>query len=205
MKNSHPDWLYTRPRILNILHSLRLAEPHSQMIKEEMDCLQKYAREKKQAVEIGTYMGVSATIIANAMANDGMLYCIDPFEAAPGKLNPGFKMAARLFKRNKIMGKIKFLLGYSNDKKIIEQIPDQLDFILIDGDHSYKGLENDWQIVKSKVVTGGIICLHDTTIPAKEPYRDFGSVKYFNDIIIHDKDFEVLETAYSMNVIVKKA
>ncbi|MEP7165502.1 MAG: class I SAM-dependent methyltransferase [Ferruginibacter sp.] len=204
MKNSHPSWLYSRPRILNILHSFRLALPHSQMNKEEMDCLQKYAHGKKLAVEIGTYMGVSATIIATALASDGMLYCIDPFESIPGKLNPGFKMATRLFRRNNITRKIKFLRGYSNDKKIIEQIPDQLDFILIDGDHSYEGLENDWQIVRSKVMIGGIICLHDTTIPAKEPYRDFGSVKYFNEIIMHDKNFELLETAYSMNVIIKK-
>lgn len=205
MKNSYPRWLYSRPRILNILHFFRLASPHSQMIQEEKDCLQKYADQRKLAVEIGTYMGVSATIIAASMAKGGLLYCIDPFESGPGKLNPGYKMAIRLFKRNNLLSKIKFLLGYSNDKKIIDQIPGELDFMLIDGDHSYKGLENDWQIVKSRVKAGGIICLHDTTIPINEPYRNFGSVEYFNKVIVNDKNYEVLETAYSMNVILKKA
>lgn len=187
-----------------MLHALKLASPHSQMNNEEKDCLRKYAGNKTSALEIGTYMGVTAAIIANSIAGKAVLYCVDPFESKHNKKNPGLKMAVRELKRQGVFDKVKFLLGYSNDKRIISQIPEQLDFILVDGDHSYEGLENDWEIVRAKLGTNGIVCLHDTTIPEKEPYRNFGSVEYFNKMVKHDKEFVLLETAYSMNVLMRK-
>ena len=204
MKNNPPAWLYRRTRILNLLHSLNLASPHSQMNDEEKVCLKKYAKNKKLALEIGTYMGVTASIIATSLGQDGVLYCVDPFESKNNKQNPGYRMAVRQLKRENTFHKAKFLLGYSNDQKIISQIPDQLDFILVDGDHSYEGLKNDWQLVLSKLAINGIVCFHDTTIPVNEPYRNFGSVEYFNEVIKNDKNFFHLETAYSMNVLARK-
>ena len=204
MKNNPPAWLYRRTRILNLLHSLNLASPHSQMNDEEKVCLKKYAKNKKLALEIGTYMGVTASIIATSLGQDGVLYCVDPFESKNNKQNPGYRMAVRQLKRENTFHKAKFLLGYSNDQKIISQIPGQLDFILVDGDHSYEGLKNDWQLVLSKLAINGIVCFHDTTIPVNEPYRNFGSVEYFNEVIKNDKNFFHLETAYSMNVLARK-
>ena len=204
MKNNPPAWLYRRPRILNILNALGLASPHSQMNAIEKACLQKHAAGKKLALEIGTYMGVTATIIVGAMHKEGKLYCVDPFELKNGEENPGYLMAIRELKRSNGLAKTTFLRGFSTSKDIIKQIPDQLDFILVDGDHSYEGLANDWQIVLDKLSTNGIVCLHDTTIPAAEPYRDFGSVTYFNEVVKSDKNFTLLETVYSMNVLLRK-
>ncbi len=204
IKNNPPAWLYRRPRILNLLHSLRLASPHSQMNQIEKDCLKKYASGKSNALEIGTYMGVTASIIAMSLEKNGELICVDPFESKNKKQNPGFIMTERELKRNQVFHKTRFLFGYSNNMEIINKIPQQLDFILVDGDHSYKGLENDWQIVLSKLTSKGIVCLHDTTIPENEPYRNFGSVAYFNDVIKNDSNFVLLETVYSMNILRKK-
>lgn len=204
MKNNPPAWLYRRPRILNILNALGLASPHSQMNAIEKACLQKQATGKKRALEIGTYMGVTATIIAGAMHKEGKLYCVDPFELKNGEENPGYLMALRELKRSNVLAKTTFLRGFSTSKEIVDQIPEQLDFILVDGDHSYEGLANDWQIVLDKLSTNGIVCLHDTTIPAAEPYRNFGSVTYFNEVVKIDKNFTLLETVYSMNVLLRK-
>ena len=199
-----PVWLYQRPRILNILHAAGLANPHSQMNAIEKACLERSAKGKSKALEIGTYMGVTATIIADAMTAGGRLYCVDPFEKKNDQQNPGLTMALRSLKRKKLLPKVEFLLGFSNEKRIIEMIPEGLDFILVDGDHSYDGLKNDWEIVKRKLAPGGIVCLHDTTIPAEEPYRDFGSVSYYNDVVKHDADFRHVETVYSMNVLQRR-
>jgi len=204
MKNNPPYWLYRRTRILNILHSLKMAGAHSQMTADEKACLARYASNKKLALEIGTYMGVSASIIANSLSKDGTLYCIDPFEKKNNETNPKYKIAERELKRADVFSKIFFLIGYSSDENIKEQIPGKLDFIFVDGDHSYEGLENDWQIVLSKLDSKGIVCLHDTTIPERDLNRDFGSVKFFNDIIRSDKDFSLLETVYSMNILIRK-
>lgn len=204
MGNDVPMWLYRRPRLLNVFHSLGLAKPHSQMTAEEMASLKKHATGKKKALEIGTYMGVSASIIASSMDENGILYCVDPFESKNNKPHPGFLMASRELKRSNSFNKVRFLLGFSNDKKIIDQIPTGLDFVFIDGDHSYEGLKNDWSIILPRITKGGIVCLHDTTIPAKDPSRNFGSVDFFNDVIRADNNFELLETIYSMNVLLKK-
>lgn len=198
-KNSPPAWLYTRTNVYNVLHSLNLVGAHSQMNRAEKECLKKYASGKFKALEIGTYMGVTASVIAGAMPDKAELYCIDPF-----KSELYYKMAVRELKRQQVFNKIRFLKGYSNDAAIIEQVPSQLDFILVDGDHSYKGLENDWAIVQSRLATNGIVCLHDTTIPESEPYRNFGSVEYFNKMIKDNKDYVHLETVYSMNVLLRK-
>lgn len=194
-------FLYRRPRILNILHQFGLASPHSQMTPEEQYCLGKYASGRKNALEVGTYMGISAGIIATKLDKNGKLICVDPFEKKNGKLNPGYLMAQRVLKRKGVLSKTTFLLGYSTDAAIKMQIPKQLDFIYIDGDHSYEGLQNDWDIVLNTSVPGTIICLHNTTIPDPEPYRVFGSTHFFNDHISKDDRFELLETCYSMNVL----
>lgn len=202
-RNKPPAWLYKRTSVLNVLHRFGLASPHSQMTDDEMDCLQRHAKGKHKALEVGTYMGVTANIIAAAMAADGVLTCVDPFEAPAGKTHPGLQMAQRQLKRNGLSSKVKFLLGFSTDPEIKRQIPAGLDFILIDGDHSYAGIENDWQIVCEKLQTGGIVCLHDTTIPAAEPHRTFGSVEFYNKVVQQDARFKQLETVYSMNVLQK--
>ena len=201
MSNKIPSWLYRKPRVLNVFHALGLSEPHSQMTREEANRLSKYAKNRMIALEIGTYMGVSATTIAKALSDNGRLFCIDPFEEINGQKSPCYIMALRQLKRNGVFEKVSFLLGYSNDQKIIQKIPKNLDFVFIDGDHSFDGLRNDWQIVLNNLVIGGVVCLHDTTIPAREQYRNFGSVQFFNEVILFDKRFEILETTYSMNVL----
>lgn len=202
-RNKPPAWLYKRTSVLNLLHALGLASPHSQMTDDEMNCLQRHAKGRHKALEVGTYMGVTANIIAGAMAADGVLHCVDPFEALAGKTHPGLQMARRQLRRNGLFSKVKFLRGFSTDPEIKKQIPAGLDFILIDGDHSCQGIENDWSIVCEKLQTGGIVCLHDTTVPAEEPHRTFGSVEFYNKIVTADTRFQFVERVYSMNVLQK--
>jgi predicted O-methyltransferase YrrM len=38
---------------------------------------------------------------------------------------------------------------------------ERLDFLFIDGDHSYQGVKRDFEMYKSLVNKGGIIALHD--------------------------------------------
>jgi len=196
-------WLYRRTRLLNVFHALRLSSPHTQMVNEEMDCLYQYAKGRHRALEVGTYMGVSASIIASAMDGNGTLYCVDPFDSREGKTNPAYIITVRHLKRANVFEKVTFLKGFSTEQKIKEQIPQDLDFILLDGDHSYEGLKNDWEIVLNRLKPGGVLCLHDTTIPVLEPYRNFGSVEFFNKIILKDTRFKLIDTAYSMNVLVR--
>lgn len=189
-----------RPRLLNSLHSLSLVKAQSQTNSEELACLKRFARGHKVAVEIGTYMGVSAAVIAKALTVDGRLYCVDPWESLPsGKENPCWTICRRELRRNNVLSQIIFLQGFSGEME--EAMPEEFDFIFVDGDHSYSGLQTDWHIVLRHLAPSGIVCLHDTTVPSAEPYRKFGSVAYFDEVIKSHQDFEWLECCYSLNVL----
>lgn len=56
----------------------------------------------------------------------------------------------------------------------MDSIQPNLDFILVDDDYSYEGIAKYRLIVIVRFAPNGIVCLHGTTIPGEEPYRDFG-------------------------------
>jgi predicted O-methyltransferase YrrM len=194
--------LLRRPRILNQLHRLHLAGPASQTNEEELSALSRHATGKRRALEIGTHQGVSAARIAKALASDGALYCVDPWPAADGRLNPCWLICERHLRRSNVWDRIKILRAYSANTE--PQLLPDFDFVFIDGDHSWSGIETDWRIVARRLAQGAVICLHDVVVPAEEPWRHFGSVEFYNDVISKDDNFDTIETVYSMAVLRKK-
>ena len=174
------------------------------MTNAERTSLQKYAKGRKRALEIGTYMGVSANLIVKELDQQGVLYCIDPFITRKNRKNPGLVMTERDLRRNKAFERVRFLIGFSTDKNIQSMVPKDIDFAFVDGDHSYEGLKNDWNLVRQKLKPGGIVCLHDTIVPSEELWRNFGSVSFYNEVIINDRDFETIDQSYSMNVLLRR-
>jgi predicted O-methyltransferase YrrM len=69
-------------------------------------------------------------------------------------------------------------------EKVVEELGDeQLDFLFIDGDHSYEGVRADFELYSGLVREGGIIALHDIN-PDQGPTRaeagpDSGQVPRF--------------------------
>ncbi len=197
-------FLFRRPSLLNAFHWLRLIDPTSQTISSELQTLSKYARGRERALEIGSYQGVSAAFIAGALRAEGRVYCVDPWLDTPrGSRNPCYLIFERHLHRLGLWDKIAVLRGYSSE--IVDQIPNDLDFIFVDGDHSWAGLAADWQIVKSRLGTGGVVCLHDTLIPTSEPWRTLESVRFFDEVITKDPDFRVVEQVHSMTVLARSA
>jgi predicted O-methyltransferase YrrM len=194
--------LYRRPRLLKPLHALRLSKAHTQTNAEELETLERYASGHRVALEIGTYMGVSASIISRALIPDGQLYCVDPWEIHHGRENPCWTICKRELQRNGNASRVTFLQGLSHEMESV--MPASFDFIFVDGDHAYEGLERDWGIVMRRLQPGGIVCLHDTSVPEAEPYRQFGAVEFFDRVIRHHTEFEWLERCYSMNVLKRR-
>jgi len=190
-----PESLKRRPRILNLLHLLKLIQPFSATNERELACLERHAAGKKLAVEIGTALGVAAMRIAGKLDPRGKLYCIDPFE----EHNPVAKICTRQLRRSGLSDRVVFIRGFSG--QVAHQIPKECDFMFVDGDHSFDGLKTDWDIVQHCLTPGGIVCFHDTTIPREEPDRKFGSVQFFNEVIARHPDFQLLETCYSLNAL----
>ena len=194
--------LFRRPRILNVLHKLRLVNATSQTNDEELQALARYAKGARIALEIGSYQGVSAAVIARNLASDGRLVCVDPWPTNGKRDNPEFKIFARHLERTKTKHKIHVIRDFSTNA--LEQLPPKVDFAFIDGDHSWSGIAEDWAIVSSRAVDGTFVCLHDTAVPQAEPFRIFESCRFYNEVIKSNSGFELVETVYSMRVLRKR-
>jgi predicted O-methyltransferase YrrM len=175
----------------------------SQTIVSELDALERHAKGTRCALEIGTYQGVSAARIARALAPDGLLYCVDPWPVAEGRsINPCWSICQRHLRRSGVQSRVRVLRGFSSD--LTSQIPEQLDFAFVDGDHSWTGIETDWKIVSQRVLLGGIVCLHDSFVPpGEESWRRLDSCRYFEDIIRGDSRFSLIEAVHSLAVLRK--
>jgi len=69
---------------------------------------------------------------------------------------------------------LRSLEGDSHDSAMVERLRRELaggplDFLLIDGDHSYAGVKSDFELYAPLVRPGGLIALHDICSDAGEP------------------------------------
>lgn len=186
-----------------IKYYVGLDKPATQTTIAEQECVKKYAQNTKSCLEIGVFEGVNTVIIAKAMSAHGVLYAIDPF--FKGKLDICYSevIAKSGLKKMNLYNKVRFIPKLSFDAS--EDVPNNLDFIFIDGDHSLEGIKKDWEIFSKKINQGGIIALHDTSIPKHNPFvSELGSYKYFNDEIKNDDRFTHLETVDSLNILKRK-
>jgi predicted O-methyltransferase YrrM len=201
MKDALRSFVSRRPRGLDLLHRLHLLGPSSQTNARELGALREYATGRHKALEIGTYQGVSAAVVAEALSQEGTLYCVDPWPEEQGRSNPCWRIARRHLRRANVAQRVRILRGLT--EQVYREIPDDLDFVFIDGDHSWEGIGTDWEIVAPRVVPRGIVCLHDVIVPADEPWRTPASVRFFNEVIARDPRFELLASVHSMAVVRK--
>lgn len=74
----------------------------------------------------------------------------------------------------------------SNDLKDFSE-PTFLDFLFIDGDHTYDGVEKDWKMYSPFVKKGGIIAFHDTVISQRHHDRDVYVGEFWRDLTKYKK------------------
>jgi predicted O-methyltransferase YrrM len=193
---------FRRPRILNQLHRFGLVNATSQTNEGELSTLALYAHGCRQAVEIGTYQGVSAIRIAETLAPNGVLLCIDPWPKMNLAHNPNRLIFERNLRRSTVRNRIRVVNALSSE--VVDQIPHDLDFVFIDGDHSWKGIETDWNLVAPRIARRGVVCLHDSVTPESEPWRLLDSTRFYDEVISTDERFEVVDIVHSMAVLRKR-
>jgi predicted O-methyltransferase YrrM len=181
---------------------LGLDKPHSQTTENEKNAITKYATGSTCAVEIGVYEGVNTTNIAKTIGPGAFLYAIDPF--VKGRLGICYyeKIAKQQVRKNNVDGKIKFIQAFSAEAAPL--VPEQIDFMFIDGDHSIEGIKKDWELYAPKIKPGGLMLLHDTRVPAHDPsVANLGSHQYFESVIKHDSRFTLVDAVDSLSVLRK--
>jgi predicted O-methyltransferase YrrM len=188
-----------------LLWKIGMAEPQTQTTEAERACIARHAAGKKRLAEIGVYQAVTTCRLRQAMAPDGVLLAVDPF--APGRLGFSYdRLIARGEAARIPNGQVRWL-RMTGKEAARDRSVDELggiDFIFIDGNHSYEGLREDWESWRPRVVPGGIVALHDSRSYNGRDIESAGSVKFTRDVILRDPGFAVLETVDSLTVLQKR-
>lgn len=114
-------------------------------------------------IEIGVDRAETTICLLNNSSKLKYLYAVDPYTG-----------------RDKRFHEIKAMLNYyehccfyrDKSENVVDSLP-QLDFVFIDGDHSYEGVKIDLEKYVPKIKSGGILAGHDWTCIRE----DFGVVQ----------------------------
>ena len=112
-------------------------------------------------VEIGTYKGKNAKHMLETL-DIKKLYLVDPYipfttEVESYKLDKDTLKKAKA--RLKQFTNKEFVIKTS--REAINKIPNDLDFVYIDGDHNYEAVKQDIKLWYPKIKNGGVLGGHD--------------------------------------------
>lgn len=115
----------------------------------------------RKVIEIGRYKGGSTLLLAAAMNGEGELWSIDIGEKERRLSNDSTSRSfdeqiSELFKRFGL--KVHLLSG---DSRIIDIDTREIDLVLIDGDHTYEGVKNDFERFGKRTRIGGAVLFDD--------------------------------------------
>jgi predicted O-methyltransferase YrrM len=157
----------------------------------------------KYILEIGTANGGSLFCFCKLAQDDATIISIDLPEGPLGGGYPEWRIPIyqafakenqNLFLLKKDSHKDETLLEV---KKILEG--NQLDFLFIDGDHSYEGVKKDFELYSTLVRKGGLIVFHD--IVNNDPTRvDIEVPKFWSEIKNKYKFKEIIKDKINFGI-----
>ena len=154
-------------------------------------------RPLKTVVEIGTAAGGTFYSWCQISDPEATIVSID---LPGGEFGGGYGEAAiPVFSGYKQPGQtVHFLREDSHDLNTRNQLEDllkgeKIDFLMIDGDHTYSGVKQDWELYSPLVNPGGLVAFHDTlphpNFPTCEVDRFWQELKGgFRHFEFEDKD-----------------
>jgi hypothetical protein len=167
-------------------------------------------------VEIGTHTGEFSEQILNTFPSS-ILYCIDPYcsyNEYDDTLNTltGDTIYIKTMERLKRLFEDRIHVIREFSSKAISQIPDQIDFLYIDGNHSYQFVKQDLELYYPKLKSTGYI-LGDDAVDINELKRNengdvridwptgcfghYGVIKAFQEFIAANKlEGSIIGTQY---------
>jgi predicted O-methyltransferase YrrM len=177
--------------------------PHTQTTQAERDLLAKHLPGRRHIVEVGVFEGFTTRVLTEASDPDATVYGIDPFFTGRAGISWGLVIARHYNRAHLATGKLKLIRSLSTE--VADKVPENVDFVFIDADHSLDGIKADWAFWSERTSVGGIVALHDTLVPPnRSKLPEYGSHRYFRSHIQHDPRFETVGKIDSMAILVKK-
>ena len=179
--------------------------------KYELMMIQEFFRYEKlsKVLEIGTAFGGTARLWAEMVdPENGKVYCCDlSFDhnndlTSHGIAGYGYTDTKRVYYPRQVYNDTPFekriieFPGNSHDPEYIQKVKSEVgivDFLFIDGDHSYEGVKQDFENFYSTVKIGGYIAFHD--IIDSHYHRDQGCFvnKFWDEIKEYYEYYEFLD------------
>jgi len=185
----------------------RLKSAPALLSKKEKALLGRYSKKVKVgALEIGVLYGGSSSIITKFLPSGVMLTAIDPFTANGKYIHGDLGCATYFVEKYGDIKKIKFVKDYSY--RAVKSWKKPIDFLFIDGHHSYQASKDDFCSWSPFLVQGGFLLIHDSN----KSYFDNdltnlngfdGPTRVCNEIKERRSEFVLLESLDSMNVFQK--
>lgn len=151
----------------------------AQHTEAEHRALEKYARGRKNIVEIGVAEGASAMAMRSAMRPEGTLYLVDPFHLSRLPMLNFLRRAAHRAVPSTEGPKVVWVEAFSHDAARSWNQP--IDLLLIDGDHREEAVEEDWKDWTPYVGANAVVIFHDARVfPGGWTFDDYGPVKFVN-------------------------
>ena len=144
----------------------------------------------RAVVEIGTSLGGSFFLFTRVAAPDATLISVD----LPGGTYGGgyFATRGRLLRSfARARQRVELVRADSHDPKTLERTKRLLagravDFLFVDGDHTYEGVRSDYEMYGALVRPGGLIAFHDIVPTTLE---DVGVPAFWSELrVAHDTE-----------------
>jgi predicted O-methyltransferase YrrM len=179
-----------------LLHACHLSTPSTQVSSAEQAALTRYAAGRRSVVEIGVMQGASTAQLRAVIHPDGVVTGIDPHP--PGRLGLNFDRLIALAEINRHpRGTASLIRRSSADAARDWNTP--IDFLFIDGDHSWQGIREDWENWSRHVEPSGIVALHDSRpFPGR---TTLDSVKYVEEVVRHDPRFTPVDEVETLTLV----
>jgi predicted O-methyltransferase YrrM len=131
----------------------------------------------KSLLEIGTASGGTLFLLTRVAAPDARIVSVDLPDGPGGGGYPAWKLP--LFREFPLPDqRLELIRDDSHDPAVLSRVTELvgeagLDFLLIDGDHSYDGVKSDFEMYGPLVKSPGLIAFHDITfVPDVRRYWD---------------------------------
>lgn len=138
----------------------------TQIKKEISELLKVLARRRVQfMLEIGTASGGTLFFFSRVATPDALIISVDLPE---GDFGGGYSEAYIPFYESFVLPKqnLNLIRADSHRQSTLDSVKhildhDKLDFLFIDGDHTYEGVKKDFEMYGSLVKRGGLVAFHD--------------------------------------------
>lgn len=140
-------------------------------------------QQPRTIVEIGTSQGGTLYLFSRLIAEHGTLISID-LPGGPGSVRYVMRRVYRTFGQQREVNVVT-LDRDSHDPRTVQEVAgilagQPIDFLFIDGDHSYRGVKADLEGYRALVAPTGTIAFHDIQVPDTDDTIQVG--RYWREI-----------------------